>query len=323
MTVPGSVGTPELYFLDAPNTRRLYIVYSLRCNFACAHCLVNSSPARRERMSLDQALGLVAAAAQAEFRVVYLTGGEVFLYFRDMVALVDAISRLGMASVVETNASWAIDDRRTRERLSALLGVGLGCVAVSIDLYHLAYGSIETVLRVARIARELRLPCRIMVIASPDAEADEQIVGRLRREGLDYVYDTLMAIGRGGDVPLSGHLVQRGKCDSIGVTVMPDGEAAACSGAFTDERPWRNSPLYVGPLFGADAAERLAAVRKDPIVAAIDEHGHMLLEGALPEPLKSEAKPESACSGLCDYCHQLLASEPRVQAMRDRLPRPF
>lgn len=307
------------YYLDIPNTDRLYLIYTLKCNFSCSHCLVNSSPDRHEKMSLSTAVKIVQAAADCDYRVVYITGGEVFLYYKELIDLVQFIHSLDLKCVVETNAFWAVDDRRANSLLARLVDVGLGCIAVSVDKYHLEFGRLDAIVRVARAARSIGVACRILVVASTDNQVDREILRRLDEEGFPYFYETLLAIGRARELEGTIRILQNGKCDSIGVTVLPNGEAVSCSGAFSKDRPLVNSPLYVGNLAHGNVRTLLQSERSNPFARTIDQYGHEGLTKMLPSAMIGSAPKDDAFPSLCDYCHALLGNHDRVRILRERL----
>lgn len=307
------------YYLDIPNSDRLYLIYTLKCNFSCSHCIVNSSPNRHEKMSLSTAVKIVEAAAECGYRVVYLTGGEVFLYYKELLNLVEVINSLQLRCVVETNGFWAVDDRRARGLLARLADAGMGCVAVSVDKYHLEFGRLDAIIRVARAARSVRIACRILVVASTDNQVDKEILRRLDDEGFPYFYETLLAIGRARELKDTNRILQHGKCDSIGVTVLPNGEAVSCAGAFSNDRPLVNSPLYLGNLVHGNVRTLLQSERKNPFARTIDHHGHEGLTKLLPSSMMASAPSDDAFPSLCDYCHALLGNEERVRILRERL----
>jgi hypothetical protein len=314
-----STASDDDYFLNVPNTARLYIVYTLTCNYSCSHCLVGSNPLRKEKMALETAKTIIRSAAACGYQVIYLTGGEVFLYYKELCELVSTIAAAGRHSVVETNGAWAVDARRARKKLEKLKSLGLGCVAVSIDRYHLEYGTVEPCLRVARAATEIGLPCRTLVVASPDRAADKAILDRLTAENVPYFYETLMAVGRGANVKGAGQILQKGKCDSVGATVFSDGSVISCAGAMKHGMALKNIPLYAGNVMTSDPNEIFRREQTNPFARAIDEFGHDYLESLLSPELKSRFQAQSRCLSLCEYCHNMLGDTVVVDALRTEL----
>lgn len=314
-----STASDRDYFLDAASTERLYVLYTLKCNFSCSHCLVGSSPARREKMTLEFALQVVETAAGVGIRVIYLTGGEVFLYYREVLTLVSAIAERGIAGVVETNGSWAANRPAAERRIRELKARGLGCLAVSVDTYHQEFGSADRAIRAIEVARDNDLPCRVLVVASPDKAGDAKILDNLDERRIPYFYEALMTVGRGESFGGAHHILQRNRCDSVGATVLPNGDVVACAGAFDGTCASKELPLYAGRAAAADLPAALARARFDPIVRAIDEQGHQHLVSLLPASEKRRQPLPLANESLCGYCHRLLGDAGRVAALRQAL----
>lgn len=74
----------------------------LRCNLACRHCHVESSPKRREQMSWGTMRAVLDAAERAGAQTLDITGGapEMHLLFREFV---EAALRQGLRVMVRTN----------------------------------------------------------------------------------------------------------------------------------------------------------------------------------------------------------------------------
>lgn len=80
----------------------------LRCNLACRHCHVKSSPKRREQMSWQTMRAVLSAAERAGARTLDITGGapEMHPLFRE---LVDAALRRGLQVMVRTNLTIMLE----------------------------------------------------------------------------------------------------------------------------------------------------------------------------------------------------------------------
>lgn len=116
------------------------LLYTMRCNIACAHCSVNSGPDRRGNMDLEQACAYVDRLAEMpEIRFIDLSGGEPMLHPKDVLALVSHIKRRGKSVRLTTNGFWAATRRRAEDTLRDLKSAGLDAVGLSLDRWHLEY----------------------------------------------------------------------------------------------------------------------------------------------------------------------------------------
>lgn len=82
----------------------VYWYLSFRCNLACAHCSVGSSPwvDTSEDLAPDECLRVVEQMADLKVRAALLTGGE-FLIRPDALRILRALADHGIAAGVETN----------------------------------------------------------------------------------------------------------------------------------------------------------------------------------------------------------------------------
>jgi MoaA/NifB/PqqE/SkfB family radical SAM enzyme len=76
-----------------------------KCNLTCLHCYMDGSPRRTEQLPLTRVIETVAASAQLDIGVLYLTGGEPLLYPGLHPVLETAAQVPGLEITVCTNAT--------------------------------------------------------------------------------------------------------------------------------------------------------------------------------------------------------------------------
>lgn len=134
---------------------RLGIVLTARCNASCAHCSKSYGPYRSEHLSLETIFRLMNEAAaidDGEPLSFELTGGEPFLDFDSLVKVVSHAGALGATVSCVTNAFWAVDEERTKAKLSVLYDSGLTALAVSVSRFHLEFVPLHRAKRALTIA---------------------------------------------------------------------------------------------------------------------------------------------------------------------------
>jgi hypothetical protein len=101
----------------------------------------------------------------ADSAKIHLTGGEPFLHWEHLTAILKAALQDGLGSVdmIETNGFWATDEGLVRDRLNLLEGLGLGRLKISCDPFHQEFVPIERVRRLALAAQEILGPKRVLV----------------------------------------------------------------------------------------------------------------------------------------------------------------
>lgn len=121
-------------FLIEPLTAAGLLI-TLACPARCRHCYVSSGPDRPEWMALEDAQSHLAALARLGVPAagIHIGGGEPFLDFDRLLAVVRAAGGIGY---VETNGFWATDAAAIRRRLEALAAAGMMQLSISADPYH-------------------------------------------------------------------------------------------------------------------------------------------------------------------------------------------
>lgn len=99
---------------------------SLRCNLSCQHCYSSSGPAHQQHLELGPLERLIEEAAELEYSILGVSGGEPLLY-PHLPALLKAAKRRGMTTTVTTNGVLL-----TESRLEALQGL-VDVLAISLD----------------------------------------------------------------------------------------------------------------------------------------------------------------------------------------------
>jgi len=143
------------------------LLLTYQCNAACEFCYYHCSPEKGGLMPVETCIAAwrslkVLAGDRAK---VHLTGGEPFLHWDHLLEILRAGKRqkLGPVDLVESNGFWAANERLVAERLGALLELNVRRLKVSIDPFHQEYVDIEPAQKLARIAKEMFGPDRVLV----------------------------------------------------------------------------------------------------------------------------------------------------------------
>jgi len=143
------------------------LLLTYKCNCACEFCYYNCSPDKGGLMPVDTALNAWRSLEKLAGKrtKVHLTGGEPFLYWERLIEILEKAKRdeLGPCDLVETNGYWAVSDKVTAERLKILNELGIRRLKVSTDPFHQEYVDVEIVRRLAKIAKEILGPQRVLV----------------------------------------------------------------------------------------------------------------------------------------------------------------
>jgi Fe-coproporphyrin III synthase len=107
-------------------SRILQIHPTRQCNLSCLHCYSSSSPRERDRLPVALLLDAVSAAADEDYTMVSLSGGEPLLY-EPLPDLLRHARHLGLRTTVTSNGTL-LNESRLRE-LRDLVDV----LAISLD----------------------------------------------------------------------------------------------------------------------------------------------------------------------------------------------
>lgn len=118
-----------------------------RCNARCKHCSYQAGPQRQRFITREQARAwLVELQKIQPLKGVTIHGGEPFLYFDEMLSILEKARELGIQQRwVITNGYWAKDQASAKEKLQDLKEAGLNAITFSVDAFHQEHVSFDTV----------------------------------------------------------------------------------------------------------------------------------------------------------------------------------
>jgi hypothetical protein len=314
----------EIIFERFSNEERLCVIYSLRCNLECGHCNVSSSPRRKERLTLEEALEVLRDGAALGKRHVTFSGGEIFLYYKDLVVMVAEAGGLGYEVDVETNAFFATTPEAAVAKLRPLAASGLRGMCLSCDAYHLDSFGLERPINAYRAGVALDLLVEVNFCPSERPDVDAEIRRTLTDEKIPFLENPLLNRGRARDnslVALGRTPAHLPPCDSLNTTVHPVGDVFACCELESDNPRMRRTPVFLGNLRErpglleeSGASEKMIEAFYDPDSPAFFKR---LLETA---PAFDHLRSQRFLS-ICDFCMTALADDSCVSAVRAALGR--
>ena len=307
-----------------PPTQRMVINYTLTCNLACDHCIVESNPTRRERLTLDEVRSVLEQGQRTGKRHVTFRGGEVFLYPQVMCQAIAHGVRLGYVVDVESNAFWARNPAQAEARLRPFVEAGIHGLSLSADVHHMRYFPVERPINAARAARASGLATEIQFCTSADEQADEQIRAALIAAGEPFVVLELLDRGRAREM----HRIWRGRpvtelpdCDDLTTTVHATGDAYACCQLDIGVDDMKRTPVFLGPVRGpgSDPAEQ---ARRERLVHAFhDPQSPAYFRTMVAEDPQFQDLADARFTNICDFCLRALSDPARVAALERVLAR--
>jgi AdoMet-dependent heme synthase len=157
------------------------------CNLDCVHCRARASSRSYENeLSLDECKKVLDDVAAFASPTIILTGGEPLLR-DDIYDIITYAAGKGLRTVIAVNGTLVDKEAATRLKESGILRVSMsldGKDRTSHDDFRRVSGSFDSVLRAAKIFRDIDLPFQI-----------NTTVTRLNMADLGDIYDLVRSIG--------------------------------------------------------------------------------------------------------------------------------
>lgn len=285
------------------------LLYTYQCTISCRHCLFGCAPNRpRVHMATPQAVKHLHALHELN-RVIHIAGGECMIYWHDLKEVLEqAYSQGVQPHFIETNASFAADDRIVAERLGVLKANGVAGIYISADPFHQALVPADRFLRLRRKAYELFGERNVWCPRDPD----DKILGLA---GIAADEKSLRGYVRANPPSLVGSAYRelRGYFDAVPVDLGEGQTGSGCAAEFSRRiweihiDPYGNIQTNCGVILGkADKIRPAEIIEREPANAnfiartladagplglarlARDRHGFII-----PETQKSK----------CDLCY--------------------
>jgi len=295
--------------------------YTVTCPLSCRHCITQSSPKMKGKMSEEQARAYLDVIPRYSISVCF-TGGEPLLYHSEIVQAARYATESGLYVSVVTGAGWVESEEDTIRKVRELANAGVKLMSISWDIYHQEASQMERARLLARIAAEEKI--RIIVRAALPPEQDPAIY-RAAFEGIPVAFQEspLIRLGRAKTLPLK-HFSQydeppKGECPVVlSLVIEYTGSVYACCGPSHFSAP--HSPLVLGNTNEEPLADILDRALSDPILDIISLVGpyglYLLLEQA---GSKSLLPVRGAYTSICDLCLDLTNSPQIISVVREQL----
>ncbi|MER7076740.1 Radical SAM superfamily enzyme, MoaA/NifB/PqqE/SkfB family [Saccharopolyspora kobensis] len=310
--------TTEAIWDRFPAHERLAINYTLTCNLSCAHCIVESSPQRRERLTSDEVHSALRSGLRSGKKHVTFSGGEVFLFPEEMCEIIAFARELGYVVDVESNAFWARDDRLAKIKLAPFVEAGISGIAFSADAYHVQSFPVQRTINAARAARSFGLLTEINFCPSQDRRTDEEIIAALTEAGEPFLRNELLDRGRGADlIPLGIRrpVEDLQDCDSLTTTVHATGDVFACCELDVSTDAMKRTPVFLGSIrTNGDSADQQAE-RERLVTGFYDPESPIYFRKMVREHPAFQEFAEDRYRNICEFCMRVLGAPKRVAAL--------
>ncbi|MFQ5884289.1 MAG: radical SAM protein [Thermoplasmata archaeon] len=154
----------------------VHLLLTYRCIEECDHCFVWSGPESEGVMSLDQVKNILEQSEEIKtVNIIYVEGGEPFLYYPVMVETLKLAKGMGFDIGLLSNAYWATDRKDSEMWLEPISHLRLKDLSLSADPFHYEDLDSERTHNAASVAEELGIPTSVLSIDCEDQEKKERI----------------------------------------------------------------------------------------------------------------------------------------------------
>lgn len=301
---------------------RLAINFTLTCNLSCAHCIVESSPHRKERLSIDEVREALRAGVRAGKRHVTYSGGEVFLFPQQMCEVIAYARELGYVVDVESNGFWARDAELARRKLKPFVDAGIAGLAVSADAYHVDFFPVQRAINAVRAGRAAGLLTEINFCPSNRAEVDAAIKSALIEADEPFLENELLDRGRGKDlfqITVGRRIEELPECDSLTTTVHATGDVYACCELDVSTDAMKRTPVFLGSIRDRTTTVEEQDERERVVRAFYDPDSPIYFRRLVAEHELFADAAEERFANICDFCMRTLRDPRKVTVLRELL----
>jgi organic radical activating enzyme len=275
---------------DHREYNKIYMIYTFGCNAACDHCLVESGPRRRGKLTPEIAGELLRVGAEHGKSFLDLSGGEMMLYPQEVMEVASIARDHGYYVCLNTNAYWARTPERARSMLSRLQEAGVQAIFPSASAYHLKYVPLERVKNLRSACSDLGVTYELNWVYSDQPDTDEWIKKEMGLENETIYFDSLTTSGNNPETMERLKQVYTRRtpdelddCLSVHLGVNPLGHVvSSCQMTATNDK-FMNTPFFLGNFFEQPFEEIIRAEQRSLVVQFLYRNPHPALHRLLSE----------------------------------------
>jgi hypothetical protein len=288
-------------------------------------------------MPLADAIAFAREAASIDYlRGIAITGGEPFLEYEALQAILSEVGAGSLKAQITTNCYWATDMRQAHEMLAPLVKRGLTGLGLSYDEVHREFIPGHQVTAAARAALDLGLK---VVIHTATLDGDiqkhlQQVQTDLAlppHENLYALPGYIVPTGRAARSFSNGSFCRvgqgaasskrlRGPCRRViqESIITPSGDLAACCSPSIATRTGCIDSFVIGNWKAQPLRDLLDALENDVIFNLLVIEGPWALYRLIQEHAPA-AMPSNRFVNACDLCANILSNPSARSVLRDCL----
>ena len=251
--------------------RKIAFGYSTRCNLKCAHCVATEDISGNRKMDLADAKKIIIAMGQAGVGGISFSAGEPFLYFDEILELVQLCGQIGIYTRIVTNSYWAKSVSSSDALVLKLKENGLCQLRLSCSRWHQKSVDRTNLLNAANSCRKIGLDYFVSFVTDFSRQ-DDLLEQFLRDHSLLFFPEPVIYSGRARALKRMRIRTdyQANRCD-MNPYITPDLDMYACcdTGAYFTETNF----FHLGSI-KTDSIDRLfTRSETDPLYNLIRSRG--------------------------------------------------
>ncbi len=295
---------------------RMLLMYTDKCTANCLHCAAESSTSNNTKMSMDEAKKYLQVAAAKNFKCILWSGGEVFIYFNEILKLTEYGKSLGLVFTIDTNAFWAQSEEVAYGKLKLLKEAGVIHIDVSCDAFHMKFVPVKNIITAVKAALDLGISSRVSFTYSGDKEVDHMLLSILKEQEVPFVESEMAKVGFAKKLPdeLFGsiEIADLMGCEELGPLVRTDGSIIGCCNPTVS----KESPVHIG--LGKDNFEdKIDNYLNSKCINLLANLGFRKLYNLLKEDKTFEPYKKKKYSHNCEFCFDLFNDKELYQRTMD------
>jgi MoaA/NifB/PqqE/SkfB family radical SAM enzyme len=285
---------------------------------------MNAGPNRKETIPIRHAMNWIEQIsdyANGHVKVLSITGGEPFYDLDLLKKIVSFADSCKLITNVVTNAFWA----KTKEDAYNILKTFpmINVLAISTDIYHQEYISIEQIRNAVLAAKECGIYYNIHITVNNDSEY-RKICSDLQDivDSKKIISVSTFPSGRAKNTKKTPELKTSDEPPLSACTagsspvILPNGNVLACMGPLLDLK--RKNPLILGNLKKKPLHEILDESEKNILLQLLRVWGPRKIITLLEESGMKELIPKKYVQGsVCDTCYKIMSNSKILSFFQD------
>ena len=292
------------------NYHCLAIIYTTICNAQCDMCCFDCSPDNKEKMNLEMAKRIVSDVADMqEITTIGLAGGEIFLFYEEIIELIRFIKNRGKKISITTNGFWGDSEEGANKIVKEIKKSGVSYMKISIDKFHEKYIDISSIYNILIACKKHGLSVSLGSTVMKESNGIAHYTKMLGEAILEIpcINYPCYRIGRAKqnytDADFySNNDYENQKCKEWHtITVMPMGDVYPCGSCcgIIKER-------LVGNIGENNIEDLIEKAKKDNI-------RNLLSMNTAKEMLEGMRKvPDRMYTDICEFCHEYIKKRGKI-----------